>query len=132
MYDFKLFAMAFHTHSFNSRIFESSASSLSAIGKARTGNVHGPILELLECVEEAERRMIALPIMSFALDQWRAFRWVATPGEARCMPQKIASPELGRVPIFSRAARRAQTLASLLYPLASITSALRCIASLSR
>lgn len=69
------------------------------------------ILELLGCVEEAGRRMIALPIMSFALDQWRAFRWVACwGGEARCVPQKIASPELGRIPIFSMAARRAQTL----------------------
>lgn len=72
------------------------------------------ILELLGRVEEAERRMIALPIMSFALDQWRAFRWVAYwgggGGEARCVPQKIASPELGRIPIFSMAARRAQTL----------------------
>jgi|ERR1700722_101222 hypothetical protein len=59
LYDFKFFAPGF-SHSFvNLRIFESSASSLSAIGKAWTGNVPWTILELLGCVEVVERRMMA-------------------------------------------------------------------------
>jgi hypothetical protein len=127
MYDFQLFALGFHTHFVNWRTSESSASSLSAIGKGVDGKCPWTFLELLGACRRG--CMIALPIVSFALDQWRAFRWVA------CFEMRgvcRASQELGRVPIFSSATQHAQTLASLLCPLESAISALRCIASLSR
>jgi hypothetical protein len=51
VYDFKLFGL--DCHSFvNWLIFESSASSLSAIGKAWIGNVHRSFSSYLGYVEE--------------------------------------------------------------------------------
>ena len=74
-----------------------------AIGKAGTRNVPWTILELLGCVEEVERRMIALPIMSFALDQWRrSGGWLAGGSEARA-----AENELRRVQCPTRPIARA-------------------------
>jgi hypothetical protein len=58
--------------------------------KAWTGKRPWTILELLGCVEEVERRMTALPIMSFALDQWRAFWWMTCWGsEARAAENEL-------------------------------------------
>jgi hypothetical protein len=52
--------------------------------------------------------MTALPIMSFALDQWRAFWWMTCWGsEARAAENEL-SQELGRVPIFSSATQHTQ------------------------
>jgi hypothetical protein len=52
VYDFKLFGLDCHTHLSIGRFFESSASSLSAIGKAWLGNVHTPFSSYLRYVEE--------------------------------------------------------------------------------
>lgn len=66
VYNFKLFGPDCHTHLSIGSIFESLASSLSAIGKAWIGNVHRSFSSYLgrKKVESAQQH---LPIVSFAL-----------------------------------------------------------------